>query len=117
MNTLFRKDDFFVKERPCKLTNGQKETFYLEKAKEVISNGWSKSDPETIAEDLESICRLHDNGFEMAKQIENELGYYDIDVSFCEFLESLDFAYCEAVNENVKAWVKAHEIKPWFKKN
>jgi len=117
MEKLFKEKEIFQKERPVKLTDSQKKEFYLKLAEEVIKNNWSTDDEEAIAEDLSNLS-FYDNGYEMAKELEgcHSDAYYDIDPSFCEWLDDIEHLYRREVDENVKVWVKAHEIKPKYSK-
>lgn len=85
-------------------------------SKEVIDNGWSDDDIDTIIEDLQNLS-MSDSGYEMAKDLEgfSSNGNYDIDTSFIEWLDMLDSDFDDARRENVKRWVKAHDIKPKYK--
>jgi hypothetical protein len=114
MQTLFNDSEVFQKERPVKPTEQQLKKFYSEQAKEIIKQGFSDSDEEDIISDLESLYPFNDNGFEMAKDLERGNGYYEIDTSFCEWLDCLDSDFRQLNTDNVKAWVKAHNPQPKF---
>jgi len=116
MSTLFNDKDVFQKERPLQPTEQQLQKFYSEQAKEIIKQGFSDSDEESIIEDLKGLWPFNGNGFEMAKDLERGDAYYQIDVSFCEFLDSISYDFDAINRENEKAWVKAHDIKPAFPK-
>lgn len=118
MQTLFNDAETFQKERPKELTEKQKADFYIARAKDLKKQGYSSSDIEDIAKDLENLWPFRDNGFEMAKELD---GYssnarYDIDTAFCEWLDSLEWDYREIQTHNVKNWVKAHNPQPKFEK-
>ena len=74
-------------------------------------------DIDTIIEDLQSLS-MSDSGYERAKDLEGfrANGSYDIDTSFIEWLDMLDSDFDDARRENVKRWVKAHDIKPKYEK-
>lgn len=111
---LFPESEVFTKERPKKLTDEQKKEFFLKQAEEIIENGWSKNDPETIAEDLAGLS-MRDSGFEMAKDLDSTgMSSYDIDGDFVSWLDFLSSEYNSAIEENQKTWVKAHNIQPKF---
>jgi hypothetical protein len=116
MQTLFQDSETFQKERPKKLTEQQEQAFYKELADEIIDNGWSQSGVDNIISDLKEVYPFHDNGYELAKELEgfNMSASYDIDVRFVEWLEDLSYEYSKKVEENQKAWVKAHDVKPKF---
>lgn len=118
MQTLFNDSEVFQKERPKTVTANQLDDFYKERAKEIISQGFSNSYEEDIIQDLQNLYPFNDNGYEMAKTLESicSSAEYNIDTNFCEFLDSLDYEYMQILSENVKAWVKAHDIKPKFEK-
>ena len=63
---LFKDSEVFVKERPIKLSEKQEAEIWQKLAKEVIDNGWSDDDIDTIIEDLQSLS-ISDSGYEMAK--------------------------------------------------
>jgi hypothetical protein len=112
MKKLFNDDEFFVKERPAKLTKNQEEKIYKEMAQEVIDGGWSRSDIDDVVEDLSELS-LSDNGFEMAKDLD-DTGSYNIDTAFCEWLEGIENKIGYLIEKNVKEWVKTRDIKPQF---
>lgn len=114
---LFKDSEVFVKERPIKLSEKQEAEIWHKLAKEVIDNGWSDDDIDTIIEDLQSLS-MSDSGYEMAKDLEGfrANGSYYIDTSFIEWLDMLDSDFDDARRENVKRWVKAHDIKPKYEK-
>ena len=114
-NKLFKESEVFQKERPTKLTDTQETKFFLDMAKEIIDNGWSDSEPKSIADDLAGLY-LSSNGYEMAKEMESGYGYYDINTEFCEWLEGLDYERRKIIEKNVKSWVIAHDIKPQYTK-
>jgi hypothetical protein len=114
---MFSDAEVFQKERPHTLTNAQLGKFFTDMAKEVKKNNWSCDSIEDIAEDLSDL-NLNQNGFEMGKDLEgyNRKANYEIEVDFLEFLESLEYSKMQIVNQNVKDWVKAHDIKPKLNK-
>lgn len=116
MNMLFNDNEVFQKERPTGLSEQQKKDFLLLNAHEIIKNKWSDDNPEDIADDLISLIPFSANGFDLGKQIENLNCCYDVDIAFCEFLEDLYYSYSKEIDKNVKTWVKAHNIKPVFRK-
>jgi hypothetical protein len=118
MQTLFNDSEVFQKERPKTVTANQLDEFYKVRAKEIISQGFSDSDEEDIIQDLQNLYPFNDNGYEMARRLEvcPSASEYEFNTDFCEFLDSLDFEYRQILSENVKAWVKAHDIKPKFEK-
>jgi len=114
---LFKDSEVFVKERPIKLSEKQEIEIWQKLAKEVIDNGWSDDDIDTIIKDLQGLSMSDsDSGYEMAKDLEgwSANGNYDIDTSFIEWLDMLDSNFDDAIRENVKRWVKAHHIKPKY---
>jgi hypothetical protein len=112
---LFKDSEIFIKERPTKLSEKQETEIWQKLAKEVIDNGWSDDDIKTIIEDLQGLS-MSDSGYEMAKDLEGfrSNGHYDIDTAFIEWLDMLDRDFYYARYENVKQWVKAHDIKPKY---
>src|SRR5690606_2298927 len=112
-NTLFSDKDVFQKERPATITEAQENEFFQKMTAEIISDGWSRSNMAVIVSDLKELYPL-DDGFEMAKDLEGYRfrGHYNIDSGFVEWLEGLDSEYGQVIQENVKAWVQAHDIKP-----
>ena len=116
MEKLFSDSETFTNERPTKITAAQEQEFYKEIAEEIIDNNWSESDVEDIAEDISNLS-LHENGYELAKDLENgsrNNAYYDIDVEFCEFLDNISWKKSDILRKNVKDWVAAHNPQPKF---
>ena len=112
---LFKDSETFIKERPTKLSEKQEDEIWQKLAKDVIDNGWSDDDIDTIIEDLQNLS-MSDSGYEMAKDLEgfSSNGSYDIDTSFIEWLDWLYSDFDDARRENVNRWVKAHDIKPKY---
>lgn len=112
---LFKDSEMFVKERPDKLTEKQEAEIWHKLAKEVIDNKWSNEDINVIIEDLQKLS-MSDSGYEMAKDLEGfgSNGNYNIDTSFIEWLDMLYSDFDDAKRENVKRWIKAHNIKPKY---
>ena len=115
---LFKDSEVFVKERPTKLTESQQVKIYKELATEIIENNWSNNDIDDIIEDLKTLSKSTDSGYERAKSLE---GYgtnasYRIDTSFIEWLDDFEYHFYSQLIENVKKWVKAHDIKTKFEK-
>ncbi len=106
-NTLFPDSETLDNKRPKVITEKQNEEFLQEVASEIIEDGYSISDKSYIIEDLRHI-NLNDTGFEIAKDIEEGKAYYKIDSNFIEFLEDLSWKKSTILENNVKAWVKAH---------
>ena len=115
-NVLFNDSEVFQRQRPNYLTPEQKRNFLLQKAEEIIHNNWSEDDKEEIANDLAQLIPFSGNGYRLAKEIEKLHCTYDIDVDFCEFLDSIYHDYLLEIDRNVKDWVKAHNIKPKYDK-
>jgi len=115
---LFSDSEVFQKERPTKLTDKQVDDFYLERAKDLIENGYSKDYVEDIIEDLKELYPFRDNGFEMANELKSYKmkACYEIDTQFCEWLDCLSFEYDQILTKNVIDWVKAHNPQPKFEK-
>jgi len=114
---LFNDSEVYQKERPKNITKEQEDDFYQDMAEQIIDNHWSKSPIENIIHDLSEVS-ISDSGYEIAKSLEGYRmkGSYDIDSSFIEFLEGLDYEKRLILRNNVKDWVKAHNPKPKFKK-
>jgi len=114
--TLFKDSEVVTKQRPDKLSENQKAEIYNRLAQEIIDGGWSKHDISDIIEDLKGLSK-NDSGYEKAKELENGFNSkarYGIDTSFIEWLDFFDDEFSDVVRENVKTWVKAHDIKPKF---
>ena len=88
-------------------------------ATDLISKGYSDSDEANIIVDLKQLFPFIENGYEMAKNLENynNKAYYNIDIPFCEWLEILFFEYQQRLNKNIEDWVAAHDIKPKFEQH
>jgi hypothetical protein len=116
MLTLFNDSEVFQKDRPTAPTELQLQEFYSEKAKEIIRKQFSDSDEEDIIADLKDLYPFRDNGFEMAKELETGEANYDIDTSFCDYLDDLSNDFLILHKQNIKDWIKAHNPQPNFKK-
>jgi hypothetical protein len=115
---LFSDSEVFQKDRPTHPTPAQEQAFYTKMAKELKEEGFSRSSIEAIAEDLKDLAPFNDNGFELAKQLEGYRAnaYYEIDTRFCEWLDGLSYEYDQVNEQNIKAWVAAHNPQPKFNK-
>ena len=115
---LFSDSEVFQKERPTKLTKKQEEEFYLERAKDLIKEGYSEDDEEDVAKDLEYLYPFRDNGYEMAKDLDSSSreACYSFSTEFCEWLDCLHYLYNKIETQNVIDWVKAHNPQPKFEK-
>ena len=116
---LINDSEVFQKDRPLTITNEQRNEVLTEVAKDIINWQLSKSDLEQIIADLDEVYDSSSSGFEMAKELEdgyNTFGYYTINSQLVELLESLDRLANDKKRENIKDWVKAHNIKPTLKK-
>jgi len=115
--TLFNDSEVFQKERPTKPTDAQLDKFYYDSAKEIVNQGYSDSDLEDIVEDLKDLKPFNDSGFEMGKKLDRRShASYDLSTMFLEHLEGLEWDYRQVNENNVKTWVKAHNIQPQFPK-
>jgi hypothetical protein len=115
---LFNDAEVFVKERPENLTEKQEAEIWQKLAKEVIDNGWlSNGSIEDVIKDLEDLSK-YDSGFEKAKDLDNyrAKANYNIETSFIQWLDDFDSEFNDAKRENVRRWVKAHNIKPKLEK-
>jgi hypothetical protein len=110
---LFKDSEVFVKERPTKLGEKQEAEIWLKIAQEVIDNDWSDNSIDDIIEDLQGLSKF-DDGFEKAKDLDGWKGNasYTIDSEFVSWLDNFDSEFNDAIKENVRRWVKAHDIKP-----
>jgi len=117
MEKLFNDSEVFMKERPVRITEQQAKEFYTKMAKEIIKNKYSTSSIEDIIEDLADIS-YGDNGYEIAKKLDDYISNasYNIDVMFCEWLDCFNSDKEDVLRENIKTWVKAHNIKPKYAK-
>lgn len=115
MDKLFNDSETFQKERPKKPTKQQLKDLYLRLAKQLKKDGYNHFDNESIiAENLEELYPFNGNGYELAKELESINNNYEIDSSFCEWLDMIDSEYRNVLRENVELWVKAHNPKPKF---
>lgn len=113
MERLFDENVGIVNIRPAEITKQQREQLFLKLADEVIENQYCKNgDIETIAYDLGKLTP-NDSGFEKAKQLEDDSFLtYAFEGDFIDFLDGIDAEIHCVLNENVKLWVKAYDIKP-----
>ena len=63
--------------------------------------------PDDIAEHF----RIHDDGYELAKNLERH-GYYDLDLNAANELDSVSSIVREKEMELQKLWVKAYDVQP-----
>ncbi len=117
METLFKDSEVFTKNRPSKITEKQHNDLLIKLANDIINEGWSNSDADTIITDLEDLTK-YDSGFELAKELDGitAKGSYDIDTQFIEWLDDYGSYFNDILRENIKTWVNAHNIKPKFNK-
>lgn len=110
MAKLFNESEMFVKERPKDLTDMQESKMYSEIAQEIIDEGYSDSDIVDIISDIKEIS-FNISGFEIAKSLDDDYkmeGSYKINGDFVDYLDDLSSKRQGYIEENVKAWVKAH---------
>jgi hypothetical protein len=116
MESLFEETVGVQKHRPTKITNQQRDKLYIELAQEIIDNNYSSSDINVISEDLKNLFTT-DSGFEKAKALENNgNGTYRFNGDFVDSLDNIDYEIYTVLQENVKLWAKAHDVKPRFTK-
>jgi hypothetical protein len=114
MEKLFDETVGITKIRPTKITKQQRKDLFLKLADEIIENQYSKSDRDTIANDLAELSD-YDTGFEKAKALEQDgIGNYTFEGDFIDFLEGIGDEKYWVLQENVKLWVKAHNPNPKF---
>ena len=119
MEKLINDCEVFQKDRPLTITNQQRKEVLTEVAEDILEWNLSKDSLETIIEDLDNVYDFGNSGFEMAKELEDSYdcsGSYDINSTLIELLESLDSLVDDKKRKNTSEWVKAHDIKPKFKK-
>jgi len=115
MDKLFEEREIFNKERPEFLTDEQLTQIYKEMADEIIAEDWSNSDPAEIIIDLKD-ANWHDSGFEIAKGMDNSYNAdYNFTGDFINWLDDIDHFRRDKIEENVRTWVKAHNIQPKYK--
>ncbi len=117
MERLFSDSEVFTKGRPNSITNEQKKQLIRSIADDIFSYDYSRSDIDEIEDDMDMIFPFNQTGFELAKELDSYLANaeYDFNPDFIEFLEDLSLKVDDAKEENVKLWVKAHDIKPKLK--
>lgn len=113
MEKLFEETVGVTDIRPTEITKQQREELFLKLADEVIKYQYCKNgDRETIAYDLGKLTP-NDSGFEKAKQLEDDSFLtYTFEGNFIEFLDIIDSQIYLILEENVKLWAKANDIKP-----
>jgi hypothetical protein len=112
MEKLFDETVGVQKERPTKITIQQEEKLYLDLAQEIIGNQYSSCSIDIITNDLKKLF-ITDSGFEKAKALQdNGYGTYQFNGDFIDTLDNMYYGIYTALQENVKIWVKAHDIKP-----
>lgn len=117
MESIFNDSEVFIKSRPNTLNETQKQEIYKRLAQEILDNGWSDSEINDIISDLSKLSR-YDSGYELAKRLESfhSKADYDIDTEFIEWLDLFCCAFDNAIDANVRQWVKAHQIEPNYLK-
>lgn len=117
MDTLFPDSETFQKERPTTITEQQRQDYYRKVAQEIIDNGWSQYDIDSVIEDVSNMSH-HDSGYELAKWLEefDRSASYEIDTPFIEFLDDFGWGIAEIVLENVQAWVVETNPQPKYQK-
>ena len=77
---------------------------------------WFKDSAEEPEYDLKEVARYlierpsYKNGYELAKDIESEFGFYGIDADLVETLDSVGYAVNKAVIAETKKWVEENKI-------
>ncbi len=114
MEKLFKDSETFQKDRPIKATDAQIKKMYSDLSDEIIERGWSDESKESIIADLIEL-NFSDAAFEKAKTMD-DFGGYNMEVDFIEWLDDLYWEKRNAIEKNVKEWVKAHGVKPTYEK-
>lgn len=111
--TLFPDSETFIKERPKGLTQQQKDELLRGIAEEAVKYNYVDDDLDAIIEDLEEFYPFDGDAFDMAVDLRDR--GYEADSAFVEWLESLSMDYRKALDNNVRMWVAAHDVKPKFR--
>jgi hypothetical protein len=115
MSTLFNDSEVFQKERPTGPTEKQLEAMYAQIAQELIDDGYSEDDLATITEDIKNLYPFNQNGYELAKELEdNGCASYEFNAEFVEWLDWVCLRPLEIKSKNILDWVKAHNPQPKF---
>jgi hypothetical protein len=111
---LFDDKETFQKERPLCLPNSHFRTLCERLAKEIVSERFHK-DVKQVTHDLELKVNFSENGYEIARSLDDDSVGYTINSMFVEHLDSLGYERDNALEELVKQWVEAHKPTPKYK--
>lgn len=119
MEKLFNDAETFIHHRPTELSEHQKAELFNRLTIEIIDYRHSSSRAEDIKKDLKELYPFNDNGYELAKKLEDMFmnADYNFNAEFVEYLDTLSGNVDSIHRQNVKDWVRAHNIKPKFEKN
>ena len=66
---------------------------------------------EIEADDIAEHFRIHDDGYELAKNLERH-GYYDLDLNAANELDTVASLVADKEKELQELWVKAYDVQP-----
>lgn len=121
MNKLFEDTEGMVNIRPKEMSKKQKANLLNEIALEIVKEGYTTdNDSEMVLDILEELFeddyRWGESGFELAKEIENIGSFVDFEFNgdFIDYLDSLEHKRYNVIDNNVRLWIKAFDIKPKY---
>jgi len=111
---LFDDTTFIQKERPTSLSPKEKDDLLITLAKEIIDEGYSKSNIDIIVSDLKELS-LSDRGFELANHLSrNCSAEYIFNGSFLDWLENYSWEWKDTLDQKVELWAKVHKPQNKF---
>ena len=115
MNKLFKDSETFQKERPLRITDTQELEVYNEVADEIIDWNLSTNSKKQIVKDLSDNYISNSDSIETANELRENCSGYTFNSTFLEQIELIDCLISDKINENIKQWVEAHNIRPKYK--
>lgn len=73
----------------------------------------TEEDRQDILEQLANACRFHDDGYEVAKQLDDR-HMWESDSELVDLLDEVAFARIRAHEKAVEAWVQQHGVAPKY---
>ena len=114
MEKLFKDKETFQKNRPLHLPNDIFLKMCEKMAEEIVSNGFH-SDKDQVSEDLQNHVDFNDDGYDMARTLDDSCHGYNTSAMFVDHLDCLGNENDTELRKLVKQWVSAHDLKPKYK--
>jgi hypothetical protein len=100
--------------RPKEYTEEEHKLACAELAKEVMDWKGNDGSYDEVLEDLIDVCNSRDNGYEMAKRLDNYHSW-EVDPELVEILDGFDSELYGVHQQTIKNWVQNNDIQPDYK--